>query len=269
MRHKVIRPVVKTHGGKYYLKDFIIENFPNNYQELIYGEPMCAGASVFLNKEKSKEEIICDIDNKIISIYKSLKDEPKEFIDRLKKIKYKEKTFEEAKEKTEFEDYIDLGINEYILRRMSRGGLKKTFAWSNRERGGQPGEINAWMTMLEELPVIAERIQDTTILCINVFDFIKNWDEENTLIYLDPPYLPTTREKNSRKVYDYEMTEKDHVDLLKSVQNSRGKIIISGYASLLYKKYLKDWNCKKKKIVNHSSQEKTKQVKTEVVWTNY
>ena len=55
---KKIRPPVKTHGGKHYLKNFIIENFPENYEELIYCEPLCGGASVLLNKNKSKQEII-------------------------------------------------------------------------------------------------------------------------------------------------------------------------------------------------------------------
>lgn len=269
MQNRVIRPVIKTHGGKYYLKDFIIENFPDNYQDLVYCEPMCAGASVFLNKTPSREEIICDIDEGVISIYKSLKYEPDEFISKLKKIKYKEKTFEEAKTKDDFEDYIDRGINEYILRRMSRGGLKKTFSWSERERGGQPGEINAWETMIKKLPEIAERVKNTTILCIDVFEFIKNWEEEDTLIYLDPPYLPSTREKNSTNAYAHEMSEEDHVRLLESIQNARGKIIISGYSSSLYKKYLKNWRCESKKIVNHSSQEKTKKTKTEFIWANY
>ena len=166
MAKKKLRPPVKTHGGKFYLMDFIISNFPENYKELNYCELFCAGASVFLNKEPSKEEVINDVDTGLISIYKSLRDEPDEIIDRLKKIDYNEKTFNEALAKSElpFEDYIEHALNEFILRRMSRGGMKKIFAWSDRLRGGKPGDVNAWNTILEQLPLISERVKNTIIL---------------------------------------------------------------------------------------------------------
>ena len=97
----------------------------------------------------------------------------------------------------EFEDYVDHGVNEYVLRRMSRGGLKKAFAWSERKRGGQPGDLNAWKTMFAQLPIIAERIKGASILNKNFIDVFKVWDEEDTLFYLDPPYLHSTRTEGS------------------------------------------------------------------------
>jgi DNA adenine methylase len=268
---KKLRPPVKTHGGKFYLCDFIISHFPENHEKLTYCEPMCAGASVFLNKTPSEEEVINDIDAGLISVYKSLRDEPTEFIDRLNKIKYNEKTFKTALARAEepFDDYIEQAVNEYMLRRMSRGGMKKAFAWSDRLRGGQPGDVNAWETMLEELPRIAERVKKTVILNKSVFEVFKIWDEEDTLMYLDPPYLHETRSDGATNAYEHEMSVEDHINLLTLAKGARSKVIISGYSSPLYNRNLKGWKVKKKNVANHSGQSKTKERRTECLWMNY
>lgn len=264
-----LRPIVKLHGGKAYLSSWIIEHFPKNYAELKYLEPCCGAASVLFNKESANEEVISDIDKNLLSIFKAVRDEPQEFIDRLKKIKYCEASFEKALDKTEhkFDDYIDQGVNEYVLRRMSRGGLKKAFAWSDRMRGGQPGDVNAWATMIKHLPMLAERIKNVSILHCDFRKAVKMWNEEGTLIYLDPPYLPETRTATS--AYDFEMSEEDHLDLLNLVKDARAKIIVSGYPSPLYNKFFKGWRMSKKDMANHSAQGKKKARRIEVLWMNY
>ena len=266
-----MRPPIKTHGGKYYLSNWIIEHFPEGYEDMVYCEPFCAGASVFLNKKPSMEEVISDIDTGVISVFKSLRDEPQEFITRIKRTRYTERAFKMAQNRSEkpFDDYIDHAVNEYVLRRMSRGGLKRAFAWSERTRGGKPGDLNAWDTMIESLPLIAERIKNTNILSENFVQIIKVWDEDETFFYLDPPYLHSTRSEGATNAYEHELTVEDHISMLLLANNARGKVIISGYASPLYNRHLKEWNCKKKSVANHSGQSKTKERRTECIWMNY
>jgi DNA adenine methylase len=268
-RKKTIRPAVKTHGGKYYLKDFVIESFPENYEEMIYIEPFCGGGSVFLNKKPSHEECINDLDLGVIQIYRALRDEPGEFITRLKRTTYSELAFKRAQNRSEkpFEDYMEQAINEFILRRMSRGGLKKHFAWSTRTRGGQPGDVNAWKTIIEQLPVISDRLEHAIILNKNSVEVIKAFNSPESLAYVDPPYLPETRV--STKAYKHEMNTDDHINLAKALISFEGKVLISGYPSTLYKRLYADWRCKKKKIANHSSQAKKKKYKVECLWMNF
>lgn len=270
---KTIRPLIKIHGGKNYLKKWIIENFPKKYADMKYCELFCGGASVFLNKEKSnKEEVISDTNKGIINIFKALRDEPAEFISRIKRYKYQESTFEKAKKKMqgEFDDYVEQAICEYIVRRMSRGGLKETFSWSERLRNGKPGDVNAWETMIEQLPLISDRLSGVHIINKDFETMFKIWDEENVLFYLDPPYLPSTRSEGSENAYkEDEMTIDDHVNLLSLIKNARGKVIISGYFSPLYKTHLKSWKCQKREVANHAGQTKTKQRRIECIWFNY
>jgi len=265
-----LRPVVKIHGGKYYLASWIIENFPAEYQKYDYLEPFCGAASVLLNKDKptSGIEVINDTNVGLIQIFRALRDEPTHFVKKLKKTRYSEHVFErELTTKRESEDYIDHAFNEFVLRRMSRGGLKKAFAWSERLRGGQPGDVNAWKTMLKELPDTADRISEVKILNEKAVKVIRAFDSENTLCYCDPPYLHNTRV--STKAYEDEMTDDDHIALADALNKFRGKVVISGYQSMLYKRLYADWKCVKKQVANHSSQQKTKSVKVECIWTNY
>lgn len=264
---KTIRPVFKCHGGKFFLAQWIIENFPEKYKEMTYLEPFCGGANVLLNKEKSVVEIINDLDASVIQIYRALRDEPKELIRRLNLCKYCEETFERSLKKTQHDDYLDHAVNEFILRRMSRGGLKKAFSWSNRLRGGQPGDVNAWMTAVKGLPDLAERINEVYIFNKPAIEVMKAFNAPNTFVYCDPPYLHETRV--SKTVYESEMTTEDHIELAHALTAFKGKAMISGYSSPLYNRLYKGWNVEKKKIANHSSQQKSKEKKIEVIWKNY
>lgn len=264
-----IRPPIKTHGGKFYLCDWIISLFPENYEKLIYVEPYLGGGSVFLNKNpgKSSAEFINDLDLGVVAIFRTLQNKPDEFIKRLKGLTYSEDTFEMAKLCRGLGD-LELAINEFTLRRMSRGGLKKDFAWSERLRGGKPGDINAWETAIEQLPLVAARVKNHCVLSGRALNIIKNVGHtKRTLLYLDPPYLAETRQ--TLTAYEHEMHKIDHIELAEVLWSLKGKWLISGYESELYKELYKDAVCFKKEITNHSSQQKVKKKKIECVWRNF
>lgn len=264
---KRMRSGIKVHGGKWYLSPWIISAFPENYHELTYVEPYCGGASVLLNKKKSPTEVMNDLDLGIVQIHRAVRDEPKEFQRRLNLCKYTEETFQRALKKTTFEDYLEHAVTEFVLRRMSRGGLKKAFAWSDRLRGGQPGDVNAWKTALKLIPELAERLQGVYIFNKKALEIIKTFNAKNVLLYCDPPYLHETR--ISKLVYSSEMTTEDHIELANVLNSFQGKAMISGYSSPLYSRLYKGWNMEKKAVANHSSQKKTKEKKTEIVWKNW
>lgn len=265
-----LRPPFKCHGGKYYLSSWIIENFPDEYEKLDYVEPYCGAASVFINKVPSEgSEVLNDMNDGIVKIFKALRDEPNTFIKRIKRTRYTERVFNRClkNQDKEWEDYIDHAVNEFILRRMSRGGLKKTFAWSNRERGGQPGDVNAWETIIKQLPEIAERLYGSWVFNKPAIDVIKAFDDDNVLLYCDPPYLEETRTVTN--TYEHEMSDDDHIELANALKSFKGKVVLSGYPSSLYKRMFEGWKCLRKKIANHASQQASKKHKTECLWLNF
>lgn len=264
---KTIRPAIKCHGGKFYLCKWVLSHFPQNFEEMTYVEPYCGGANVFFNKLRSKTDVINDLDTGVVQIYRALRDEPAEFIRRLKICKYSEETFTRALKKTQIEDYLEHAVNEFILRRMSRGGLCKAFAWSDRKRGGKPGDINAWETAIKGLSSLSEKLQEVFVFNKPAIEVIKSFNSSKTLLYLDPPYLHDTR--TSKNAYTFEMSEEDHVNLATILNKFSGKVIISGYSSPLYNKLYKGWKVCRRKVANHSSQQKSKATKTEIIWKNF
>lgn len=260
-----VRPPFKIHGGKYYLSDWVISHFPKKYKEMRYVEPFCGGASVFLNKEGSRN-VINDIDFGVYSILTSIKQDVDRFIEALNKVEYTKETFLGVS-KIEPYSQFEFSVGEFILRRMSRGGMKKAFAWSDRLRGGKPGDVNAWETAIKLLPEISKRLQSCDILNLNAMYVIQMFNTKDTLLYCDPPYLKSTRV--SKNVYGHEMSENDHIHLSSLLNNFKGKALISGYDSELYRELYKGWRMVKKDIANHSSQKKTKERKTECLWINY
>lgn len=261
---KKLRPLTKIFGGKHYLHRWIISNFPQNYQELVYLEPFCGAASVFLNKLRSKQEIINDLDPALIEIWRAVQDNWPEFQHFLSLLTYSEETFQRA-----LDGHYQTCHNEYILRRMSRSGLKKDFSWSEGLRGGQPGEINGWESALAQLPDIGERLQGVSIENMDAVKLLlRHVDNPGIITYCDSPYLHETRV--AKKAYgEFEMDENSHRQLAEVLNAMKGKVLVSGYKSELYDSLYRGWKVEQKLIVNHSSQEKVKKIKNEQLWINY
>ena len=93
------------------------------------------------------------------------------------------------------------------------------------------------------------------------------YDRPDTLVYADPPYLPSTRV--SKQAYRAEMDYEDHLELAVTLRRFKGPVALSGYPSALYDSLYEGWRRVEKSVANHSSQAKTKEVKVEVLWMNY
>jgi DNA adenine methylase len=249
---KKYRPPFKTYNGKYYLASWIIEHFPPEYEKFTYVEPYAGAASVLLNKKPNDQEIINDIDINSIQIFRALRDEPGNFLGRLKRIKYCESTFNRMLSKNSFKDYMDEAVAKFVIRRMSRSGLGKSF---------DEESINSWDSIIEELPRISDRINNCFIFNKHALEVIKAYNDPNTLLYVDPPDLPETRE--NLEVYENEMPVKEHHLLAEQLNQFSGKVIISGKTSPMYRRIYSSenhWRCSIK-----TSNKKNK----DYIWMNY
>lgn len=265
-----LRPLFKCHGGKYYLCDWIIRNFPENYTTLEYYEIYGGAASVLLNKCKSVGEFYNELNKDIVGMFLNISNP--EFRENLKKAPYTRQVFNNALSlKNDYSQYSqERAACELVIRRFSRGGLGRDFAWSKRERGGKPGDVNAWETFLNtQLDLIAHRFKDVHIASLDGVEYV--WKLANSptcLIYADPPYLPETR--TAKNTYnEFEMTTAQHQEFLIAAQNTKAKMLISGYASNMYFERLKSWNLVTKTMANNAGQNKIKQKRIECLWKNY
>jgi len=127
--------------------------------------------------------------------------------------------------------------------------------------------VNAWWAAVEGLGAVHERLRDVKVLNRPALDVIRSEDGEATLFYLDPPYLPETRA--AREVYDLEMSEADHRELLALLRSVKGKVILSGYPSRLYDEALASWTRHAFDLPNNAAGGATKGRETEVIWYNF
>jgi DNA adenine methylase len=185
VENKIIKPPLKICSNKPTFVKWIVSHFPDNYQDLIYVDPYCGGLNILALKEKSFIEVVNDLDNSLVEIYKSLRSEPKEFVKRLGRHGFCEETFNKAQKKIHIKsDYLDDSINEYIVRKMSKMELKRSFCKTN---------LSSWNDSLKCLFNFASRIQETFIFNNKAIEIIKTFNFENTLLYCDPPHLHETK----------------------------------------------------------------------------
>ncbi len=62
----------------------------------------------------------------------------------------------------------------------------------------------------------------------------------NTFIYADPPYVLSSR-RSRAVIYNYEISDQQHVDLAQLFSTTLAKVAISGYNSPLYDELYKTW----------------------------
>lgn len=270
---------LKWHGGKHYLAPWIISHFPPHIH---YVEPYFGGGSVLLSKPWHKiSEVANDINKELINFWLVL--QRKETLAQLQRLveatPFCEGTFEDADPALDvcpcddptYGDRVTSAWRFFIRARQSRQGLMKDFATlsRNRTRRGMNEQVSSWLTAIDGLPEIHERLKRVVILNQPALDVVRSQDGPNTLFYLDPPYLHTTRVTTSD--YKYEMTEKDHDHLLVVLSWIKGKFVLSGYPSSLYEKKSAKmgWHRVERQIDNKASSASEKELKTECLWMNF
>jgi DNA adenine methylase len=102
---------------------------------------------------------------------------------------------------------------------------------------------------------------------MDAVNFLKSIDFSKlgkVVIYIDPPY-PLNSRKSQAKVYNHEMTDEQHIQLLKAVMKlpNNVDVLISTYPNELYEQMLKGWfKIKFQSKTSHG-------MATEVLYRNY
>ena len=266
MNSQPLRPPVKWHGGKFYLHQRIIQQFPPHHT---YLEPFGGAASVLLNKPRSPVEVYNDLDERISRLFRVLRDHGAELHHRLSLTPYSEVEFHAAE--LPAEDEIEQARRDFVRWRLSLGGRGDSFSFTlHRVRRGMADVVSGYLSSIDEqLPLIVDRLRTVQITCRPAVDVIRAWDGPDTLIYCDPPYVPSTRHEGSRAVYSCEMSEENHRDLARILHECKGKVVLSGYPSDLYTDLYRGWRSVDFDMANHAAGGHAKARKQEVLWMNW
>lgn len=266
----LIQPL-KWHGGKHYLATKIVALMPPHVH---FVSPYVGGASVELaHPPEDHSEVWNDLNLDLTNFWRVLQD-PIRFA-RFQQL-CEATPFSEVEYKTANEQHHDPRDDQekaawqfFVRCRQSLAGRMKSFAplSKTRVRRRMNEQASAWLNAVEGLPAVHERLKRVVILNHDALDVIREQDGSDTLYYMDPPYVDTTRA--APDVYAHEMTREQHVDLLRLIKTCTGKVMISGYASELYDDWLKGWTRHMFSLPNNAAGGKEKRTMTECLWCNF
>lgn len=260
-----IRPALKYPGGKYPIANWIVGQMP---EHVVYVEPFVGGGSVFLSNDKSKIDLLYDIDPDVVQVWQVLRAFPRELSWALRLVSYGRECWESAGRHLGSADAVLDAAARIVRSRWSRGGDGVSFGKSSRKRGGRDEYENSWETFKEyDLPAIIRRCLNVVPDCKTFRESLGRTHSPQTLVFCDPPYLHSTR--TTLGVYRFEMEDQDHRDLLDILLASPAKVMLSGYRNPIYDDALGEWNRADKDVANHASQRKSKSRRVESLWKNF
>jgi DNA adenine methylase len=255
--------LLKWPGGKAYLAQRIVHEFGHWSQFSCYCEPFLGGGSVLLAAPFFAVHHASDLNEGLIALWQEVQEQRPEFLAVVKAQEYTQATFDWWKTFVP-DGRLELAMKCLVTHRFSRGGQGGTFAWSERLRGGQPGDVNAWQNFVARLPAIGASVRGVHFEVKNAVQAIIDVDSPATLFYLDPPYVHETRV--SKDLYTHEMNLRQHEELVDLIRGLTGKCVVSGYSHPLYESL--GWRRVTWDMPNNQAQTATKSRREECLWIN-
>lgn len=263
------RPVLRYHGGKWLLADWIISQMPKHK---VYVEPFGGGANVLLRKPPARAECYNDLDGEVVNIFRVLQDPgaAERLRRRLELTPYARQEYELSYEATA--DPVERACRTITRSFMGFGSDAAT----RRHRAGFSTRLSEercfpsvmWANWPKSIPAFVERLRPVVIEQIAATKLIPRLDRAGTLFYVDPPYVSSTRSSlnDGRKAshgYRHEMSDEDHRTLAAQLHKVKGMVMLSGYASALYKELYGEWHSLERKTLADGARPRT-----ECLWFN-
>mgnify|MGYP001176824854 CR=1 FL=1 len=260
---KIRHPVMRYHGGKFRLAPWIISHFPDHR---CYVEPFGGAAGVLIQKPRSYAEVYNDLDGEVVNLFRVLRDADmcRRLQDACSLTAYAREEFNLAKQPAT--DPIERARRMVVRACMGFGSASALDSHSGFRCDSKRLYATAahlWTRFPANLAAISERLQGVIIENKNALEVMRAHDGDDTLHYIDPPYVSETRAAGRRQ-YNHEMTDDDHVELLATATLMRGAVVISGYDCEIYRDLLTGWQMKTKS--SRISAGKGTKTRQECIW---
>lgn len=230
------RPILRYHGGKWKIADWIISHFPSHK---VYVEPFGGAASVLLKKPRSYAEVYNDLDGEIVNLFSVARDRGEELRRALELTPFARDEFISSYNKSD--DCLEMARRTVVRSFMGFGSNAHNQITGFRSNSTRSGTTPAqdWRNYPLAFGEIIERLRGVVIENRNAIEVISAHDGDETLHYVDPPYVSCTRDKGND--YRHEMTDSEHKELADALHSLNGFVVLSGYRSELYDELYRDW----------------------------
>ena len=211
-----------------------------------YIEPFAGGLAVFLSKEKSKFEVINDLDLDITIFYRCVRYHKNALLKELENYFHNRKEFENLVNMHPVTE-LQRASRFYVTQCSSFGGHGRN--WGRSSDGSSGFDYNKANYNIDKL---SDRLRGVYIENNDFEDIIKTYAKnpnkeknpnEDTFIYCDPPYL-------TGKIYKYKSFKKDDMIRLKDcLEKTNAKWLLSCDGSKDCKDIFKDHYIKQIDII--------------------
>lgn len=258
----MVRPILRYHGGKYRIADWVLSFFPPHK---VYVEPFGGAASVLLSKAPAPMEVYNDMDSRVVTLFRVLRDESKaaELARRLALTPFAREEYEGWCYADPVDD-IDAAhqiVARGFMGQSSKGIWQRSGLDTRVNPDGYCSRINALRATPDACLAAAKRLATVLIEHDDAIEVMRRHDRPDTLIYCDPPYL--TPEGRGTRIYTHDFTQEDHRRLADALLSLQGMVILSGYPSDLYDELFAGWRRYERPHMADGGRERT-----EVLWLN-
>lgn len=226
------KPIIPWIGGKRRIAKHIL---PMLGDHTCYVEPFCGAAAIFFLKDRSKFEVINDVNGELVNLYRVVKHHLEELSRSLRWEITSRQGFEWHQEsRPETLTDVQRAVRFYYLQKLSFGG-KVVGQTLGTSAGGYKGII---LTRLEEeLSQAHLRLQGVMIEREPWEACIKRYDRPSTVFYCDPPYWQT-------EGYGVDFGWENYERLASLGKSIQGRMIVSHTDHPEIRRLFKGWKFK-------------------------
>lgn len=231
------RPICRYHGGKWKLADWIISYFP---EHRIYVEPFGGAASVLMKKQRSYSEVYNDLAGEMVNLFKVARDQGDKLISLVTLTPFSRDEFLQSYEMSAdpLEQARRTLVRSYMGFGSAAASRKATGFRANSNRSGTT-PAHDWANYPDSLRLVIDRLRGVVIENKDAKNIMAQHDSDQTLFYVDPPYVAACRDAGSD--YLHEMDDDQHMELSAFLRGLRGMVVVSGYPSTLYESAFAGW----------------------------
>lgn len=260
-----MRPPVPYFGSKQTLAPWIAGLLPAHQH---YVEPFAGSLAVLLAKPRSRMETVNDLDHELITFWKVLRDRPDELIRACALTPHARTELDATWEPVPDGDDLELARRIWCRLAQGRSGTLRRTGWRYYidpagSAVGMPGYLDGYR---DRLAAAAERLMAVSLECLPALEIIAKYGSHlDVLLYVDPPYLGTTRPWSNYRV---EMkAEQEHRDLAAALWDCAAAVVLSGYDSPLYAELYEGWH-RYETAARTDNAAVGSRARTEVLWSN-
>lgn len=226
--------ILKYPGGKWRIADWIINHFPPHE---VYLEPYFGSGAVFFTKAPANIETLNDLNGDIVNLFRICRERGEELARLIELTPFSREEYCACNEPSK--DPLEQARRTLVRYWQSFGTSNSSkYSWKNSQTKNSPRCPIQFAQLPSVIARVMERLRDAQIENTEAVELIRRYNTPEVLIYCDPPYLLELRKKG---MYKNEMTDAQHLELLKAIRASKAKICLSGYDNELYNDELRDW----------------------------